>query len=421
MLRAGEIAKIVDKAQIDFALCDHRAMEELERAREMTGRLRGCVGYGNGELEQKMAAHSAPFTACDTACEDVALLAFTSGTTGEPKATMHFHRDILLMADIVGGGLLQMTAADIVCGSPPLGFTFGVGALLVFPLRHRAASLLIEKPTPDELLSGIYRHRATMLFTAPTAYHRLLPSVSRQAIGSLRMCISAGEPLPKSTSDAWHAATGLRIVDGIGTTEMIHIFISAVGEEIRPGATGKALPGYEACVLDSNGQQLPPGQIGRLAVKGPTGCRYLADRRQREYVQKGWNVTGDLYRVDEDGYYWFEARGDDLIVSAGYNIAAPEVEAALMQHPVVSECAVVGAPDSSRGTIVKAYVVLTQGTAAHPELIEELQRFVKSRIAPFKYPRVIEFLDELPKTQTGKVQRSVLRKRAASRAAGPDG
>lgn len=419
MLRGGEIAKIIDKAQIDFALCDYRAMEELDHAREITGRLRQCLAYGNGELEHRMRAHQRAFTACDTACEDVALLAFTSGTTGEPKATMHFHRDILVMADIVGGRLLRMTSSDLVCGSAPLGFTFGVGALLVFPLRFRAASLLIEKATPEALLDGIQRHRVTTLFTAPTAYHSLLPRVAESDISSLRLCVSAGEPLSKNTSDAWFAATGMRIADGIGATEMTHIFISAVGAAIRPGATGIVLPGYEACVLDAAGHPLPPGHVGRLAVKGPTGCRYLADSRQREYVQQGWNVTGDLYRIDEDGYFWFQARGDDMIVSSGYNIAGPEVEAALLRHPAVRECAVVGAPDAKRGTIVKAYIVLHAGMIANVQLVEQLQRFSKGSIAPFKYPRAIEFLDELPKTQTGKVQRSVLRQRTASHPRAP--
>ncbi len=421
LLRGGELAKILDKAQIDHALCDYRAMDELERAREMTGRPRQIVAYGNGDLEQRMMAHSRAFDGCDTACEDAALLAFTSGTTGEPKATIHFHRDILVMADIVGGRLLRMNCDDVVCGSPPLGFTFGVGALLVFPLRARAATLLVERPTPEDLLDAIRRHRVTILFSAPTAYHKLLSRVSRSDIGSLRMCVSAGEALPKAISDAWHAATGMRIVDGIGATEMIHIFISAAGESIRPGSTGKALPGYEACVLDPSGRALKPGEVGRLAVKGPTGCRYLADPRQREYVQRGWNVTGDLYRVDEDGYYWFEGRSDDMIISAGYNIAGVEVECALMEHPSVSECAVVGAPDPDRGTVVKAYVVLAAGVPAEPRLVEELQGFVKSRIAPFKYPRAIEFLSELPKTQTGKIQRSILRRRAAGSEAGAGG
>ena len=411
MLRAGEIAKIVDKAQVDFALCDHRALDELDRARAITDRLRLCVAYGNGELEGFMQAHSAPFTACDTACEDVALIAFTSGTTGEPKATVHFHRDVLLMADIVGGRLLQMRADDIVCGSPPLGFTFGVGALLVFPLRFRAATLLIERPTPEELLAGIRDHHATTLFTAPTVYRNLLTMVEKAQFSGVRLCISAGEPLPKHTSDAWFAATGVRIVDGIGSTEMIHIFISAAGDEIRAGSTGKPLPGYQACILDDAGGPLPPGRVGRLAVKGPTGCRYLSDPRQREYVQHGWNITGDLFRADSDGYYWFEARGDDMIVSAGYNIAGPEVEAALLGHPEVRECAVVGAPDPTRGSIVKAYVVLRGGARPGAQLIEELQQFVKSRIAPYKYPRAVEFLDELPKTQSGKVQRAALRGR----------
>jgi 2-aminobenzoate-CoA ligase len=263
------------------------------------------------------------------------------------------------------------------------------------------------------LLEGIKRHGATTLFAAPTVYRTLLGTAAAADFSGVRLCVSAGEPLPQHTSDAWFEATGIRIVDGIGSTEMMHIFISAAGDAIRPGATGKPLPGYQACILDAAGNPLPPGQIGRLAVKGPTGCRYLADRRQREYVQHGWNVTGDLFRIDADGYYWFEARGDDMIVSAGYNIAGPEVEAALLDHPGVRECAVVAAPDPIRGSIVKAYVVVQGSTRPGAELVEELQLFVKSRIAPYKYPRAVEFLDELPKTQTGKVQRAVLRRRAA--------
>jgi 2-aminobenzoate-CoA ligase len=411
MLRAKELAVIAERAQIDHALCDVRLVAELRVAAEGGGRLRHIVTFGDGDLEALMSRHPATFSNVDTSRDDVCLLAFTSGTTGVPKATMHFHRDVLAMCEVVGRRLLELRGDDICVGSPPLGFTFGLGALLVFPLGCRAATALVEQPTPDNLLAAVQAFRATTLFTAPTAYRNLAATVARYDTSSLRRCVSAGEPLPKSTSDAWHAATGMRIIDGIGATEMIHIFISAKGEGIRPGATGKPLPGYRACVLDEHDRPLPRGHAGRLAVKGPTGCRYLDDDRQRSYVRNGWNVTGDVYWVDEDGYFWFQARADDMIISGGYNIAAPEVEAALAGHAAVKECAVIGVPDEARGQIVKACIVLNDGCAPGPALAKELQDFVKLAIAPYKYPRAIEFLQALPKTQTGKLQRHALRGR----------
>ncbi|HVN45555.1 MAG TPA: AMP-binding protein [Steroidobacteraceae bacterium] len=415
MLRASELTKLTHKAQIDFALCDHRLTEELDHTARATGMLRKRLTFGNGELEAAMERYRQPFVACDTSAEDVALIAFTSGTTGEPKGTVHFHRDVLVMADIVGRHLLRTSAEDRYVGSPPLGFTFGLGALLVFPLRFRGAAILLESPTPEHMLSAVERHRATCLFTAPVAYRTLLTLLSKFDISSLRRCVSAGEMLPRATSDAWHAATGIRIIDGIGATEMIHMFISAEGEHIRPGATGRPLPGYEARLLDESGAVLAPGQTGRLAVRGPTGCRYLDDARQAQYVRDGWNITGDIYYQDADGYFWFQSRADDMIISAGYNIAGPEVEAALLQHPAVQECAVVGAPDAQRGNIVKAFVVLRDGHSAGAALQKALQDFVKQVIAPYKYPRAIEFVASLPKTQTGKVQRFALRERANSK------
>lgn len=409
MLRAKELAVIAEQAQIDHALCDARLFQELRLAAEAGGRLRRVVTFGDGELETLMSRRSATFRNADTSRDDVCLFAFTSGTTGVPKATMHFHRDVLAMCEVVGRRLLELRTDDICVGSPPLGFTFGLGALLVFPLGCRAATVLVEQPTPDNLLSAVQKFGATTLFTAPTAYRNLAATVSSYDVSSLRHCISAGEPLPKSTSDAWYAATGLRIIDGIGATEMIHIFISAKGAEIRPGATGRPLPGYRACVLDEHDRPLPPGQAGRLAVKGPTGCRYLDDGRQRSYVRSGWNVTGDVYFVDEDGYFWFQARADDMIISGGYNIAGPEVEAALAGHPAVKECAVIGVPDEARGQIVKACIVTNDGYTPGPALAKDLQDFAKQAIAPYKYPRAIEFMQALPKTQTGKVQRHELR------------
>jgi 2-aminobenzoate-CoA ligase len=409
MLRAPELIAIVNKARPTLALCDHRLLKELQSAAAESQGLGTIIGWRDGDLEGRMAEASDRFTNADTASDDVCLLAFTSGTTGQPKACMHFHRDVLAMADVVARHLLRTAPGDVYAGSPPLGFTFGLGALLVFPLRFRAAAVPIEAPSPQTILAAIEQHRVTCLFTAPFAYRALANEVEGRDLSSLTRCVSAGEYLPGDVSDLWHDRTGIRIIDGIGATEMIHIFISAAGDEIRPGATGKPLPGYRACVLDAAGQPLPAGSTGRLAVTGPTGCRYLDDDRQRDYVLNGWNVTGDIYRVDEDGYFWFVARADDMIVSAGYNIAGPEVEWALLAHPAVRECAVIGAPDPERGIVVKACIVLAPDQAGDAALIRELQDFVKHRIAPYKYPRLIEFVAALPKTATGKLQRKALR------------
>lgn len=409
MLRAGELAKVAAKAEVELALCHAGLVADLHAAAKATGYLGRIVTYGNGDLESRIERAAPQFETVPTASDDVCLLAFTSGTTGNPKATMHFHRDVMAIADIVGGRLLETRSDDIYLGSPPLGFTFGLGALLIFPLRFRAAAVLLEQLSPDALLAAIARFRATCLFTAPTMYRNLAPHVGEYDLTSLRKCVSAGGPLPKATSDLWHEKTGLRMIDGIGATEMLHIFISAKGDEIRAGATGKPLPGYTACILDDNGQPLAPGGIGRLAVKGPTGCRYLADERQTQYVVNGWNITGDQYRLDEEGYFWFVARTDDMIISSGYNISGVEVEAALMQHPAVRECAVVAAPDERRGQVVKAYVVLHAGFEPGAELAMRLQEFVKATIAPYKYPRLVQFIAELPRTPTGKVQHYLLR------------
>jgi len=410
MLRAKELGRIAEKARITHALCDARLVSEVAAVHTASGWLGEAIQWGDGTLEKAMAAHSESFANVDTASDDTCLIAFTSGTTGDPKATVHFHRDVLAMADVVGGYLLETGRTDIYLGSPPLGFTFGLGALLVFPLRFRGAVVAIERPTPDALLTAVEQYRATCLFTAPTMYRTLAPLTAGRRLSCLRGCVSAGEPLPKSTSDLWFDATGIRLIDGIGATEMTHIFISAKGEAIRPGATGKPLPGYQAVILDDAGERAPAGQVGRLAVRGLTGCRYLADARQQEYVVDGWNVTGDLYLIDDDGYFWFQARKDDMIVSSGYNIAAAEVEGALLGHAAVHEVAVVGIPDPLRGQVVKAYVVPAPGVTVDAGLIAILQDFVKSTVAPYKYPRAIEFVSALPKTATGKVQRAGLRR-----------
>ncbi|HEY6602640.1 MAG TPA: benzoate-CoA ligase family protein [Xanthobacteraceae bacterium] len=420
LLRAKEIAYPIAKAKIRLALCDHRLAEEMEKARSLAPELGRVVYWGSGAPEALETLMATPgyetFVPCDTASEDVCLIAFTSGTTGEPKGTMHFHRDMLATCDSYGRYVLRAQASDRVIGSPPLAFTFGLGGLVLFPLRVGAASILIEKASPDDLLGAIEKFRATIAFTAPTAYRAMLARLREHDMSSLRKCVSAGEPLPKATFEAWLAATGIKILDGIGATEMLHIFIGSPEEEIRPGATGKPVPGYEARVVDADRKQLPPNSIGRLAVRGPTGCRYLADKRQLQYVQDGWNITGDTYLMDEDGYFWYQARSDDMIVSSGYNIAGPEVEAALLEHPAVAECGVVGAPDEERGQIIKAYVVLRTGYSGDAATTKLLQEHVKATIAPYKYPRTIEYVTQLPRTQTGKLQRFELRRIAADAA-----
>ncbi len=419
LLRAVELEKVVRKAAIRHALCDARLAGEVERCRERVPALERIAYFGTGTadgIEARIARLADDFPNCPTAAEDPALLAFTSGTTGVPKACVHFHRDVLAMCDSFSKRIVQPQAEDLFSGSPPLGFTFGLGGLLCFPLRVGASTLLLEQGGPQKLAEAIETFGVTCLFTAPTAYRAMLGEVAQHDLGSLRRCVSAGETLPKPTWEAFREATGIRLIDGIGATEMIHIFISAAEEEIRPGATGRPVPGYVATVLDENFEECPPGVPGRLAVKGPTGCRYLADSRQSEYVQRGWNITGDTYVRDEDGYFFFRARSDDMIVSAGYNIAGPEVEAALLTHPAVAECGVVGAPDEERGRIVKAFVVLAPGYRPGPDLVRELQEHVKATIAPYKYPRAIVFLPELPRTATGKLQRYRLRELAREEA-----
>ena len=425
LLRAKELSYPLAKAKIALALCDVRLADEMEKAKAQSADLKRVVYWGQGgqggqegkgaELEALMSKPGYEnFTACDTASDDVCLIAFTSGTTGEPKGTMHFHRDMLAICDSYAKHVLRAEPTDRFTGSPPLAFTFGLGGLVLFPLRIGASTVLLEQAGPDQLLDAIAKYKITIPFTAPTAYRAMLGKLKDFDISSLRKCVSAGETLPKATFDAWHQATGIRILDGIGATEMLHIFIGSHESEVRPGSTGRPVPGYEARILDGDGNVAKPGTVGRLAVRGPTGCRYLADARQKKYVQDGWNVTGDTYLMDEDGYFWYQARSDDMIISAGYNIAGPEVEAALLTHAAVAECGVVGCPDEERGQIVKAYVVLRAGASGDAAMVKALQDHVKATVAPYKYPRAVEFVAELPKTQTGKLQRFELRKMAAA-------
>ncbi|HEV2609016.1 MAG TPA: AMP-binding protein [Noviherbaspirillum sp.] len=412
LLRAKELTVIINKARVNASLCAANLRTEMEAALGDAA-LRGPVVYFNHEgpdaLESLMRAKPAGFDTVDTAAEDVCLIAFTSGTTGTPKGTMHFHRDILAACDCFPKYTLGAAADDIFIGTPPLAFTFGLGGLLLFPMRVGASTVLLEKLSPASLLEAIQHFGATVCFTAPTFYRKMTPLVPGYRMSSLKKTVSAGEALPVATREQWRQASGIDMIDGIGSTEMLHIFISASGDEIRPGATGKPVPGYRACVLDEEGSPVGPGVIGRLAVKGPTGCRYLADDRQRNYVANGWNVTGDAYEMDAEGYFRFHARTDDMIISAGYNIAGPEVEDALLKHPAVAECGVVGFPDETRGEIVKAYIVLNAGFQPSTSLVAELQDFVKRAIAPYKYPRAIEFRESLPRTGTGKLQRFLLR------------
>ncbi len=419
LLRAKELEVIVDKAHIGAALCDVRLKDELEIARTRCRDLKRVLyfnGSGAGSLEAELEGKPAAFANADTAADDVALIAFTSGTTGQPKGCMHFHRDVMAMCDAFPRSCLKPAADDVFCGTPPLAFTFGLGGMLCFPLRFGASTVLMERLTPETLLDTIRDFRATVCFTAPTFYRQMAQAASRYDLSSLKKCVSAGEALPDATRQLFKQATGIELIDGLGSTEMIHIFVSHTAERVRRGATGYAIPGYKATVLDDDGNPCPPGVVGRLAVKGLTGCKYLADDRQRIYVQGGWNVTGDAYLMDADGYFFYQARTDDMIISAGYNIAGPEVESALLAHPAVAECGVVGAPDEERGMIVKAYVVLKPGFAGDGRLAKTLQDHVKAAIAPYKYPRAIEFRDALPRTETGKLQRFKLRMEAASNA-----
>ncbi|CAH0292240.1 Benzoate--CoA ligase [Massilia sp. Bi118] len=409
LLRARELGVIVEKAQVNAVLCARSLAGELEQVAAHPP----VVWFDDPDnadgLEARMARHEAPFAALDTAADDVCLISFTSGTTGVPKGTMHFHRDILAICDCFPRHTLKAGSDDIFIGTPPLAFTFGLGGLLLFPLRFGAAGVLIEKLTPEGLLAAIARFRATVCFTAPTFYRQMAPLVPKFDLGSLEKCVSAGEALPLATREAWQAATGIAMIDGIGATEILHIFISASGDDIRPGATGKPVPGYRACIVDKDGQPVGPGTIGRLAVKGPTGCRYLADERQRNYVLNGWNLTGDAYEMDGDGYFHYRSRTDDMIISAGYNIAGAEVEDVLLTHPAVLECGVVGRADEERGQIVEAHVVLKPGFEGTAGMVRALQDYAKQHIAPYKYPRAVRFTDKLPRTETGKLQRFKLR------------
>ncbi len=408
LLRAKELKAIADIGRVTHALCDAALAEELRLMALETpslSHLRHFNYKGPDSLETAMERASPWFDNIDTAADDSCLFGFTSGTTGVPKATMHFHRDVIAACRCWPLSILKATADDVFIGSPPLAFTFGLGGLVLFPMAIGASTVLLDKAGPPQLLDGIRDFHATVLFTAPTSYRTLAARGPELRRTELRKCVSAGEALPASTRALWKEATGIELIDGIGATEMLHIFISHDEAGARPGATGKVVRGYQARVIDDDGREVPPGTIGKLAVKGPTGCRYLADERQRVYVRDGWNVTGDAYLMDEDGYYFYQARTDDMIISAGYNIAAPEVEEALMAHPSVAECAVIGIPDEERGQIVKAFVVLRPGMAGDDAMVRTLQDFVKQTVAPYKYPRAIAWIDRLPRTQTGKLQR----------------
>ena len=412
LLRAKELTEIVAKARITHVLCDKRLDAELKAALPDCPSLREIKYWYDDDaasLDACCATKPGSFANVDTSAEDPALIAFTSGTTGTPKGTVHFHRDVIAMCDLFPRSCLKPVKADVFCGTPPLAFTFGLGGLLCFPLRYGASTVLLERLSPEGLLEAIQKYRASVCFTAPTFYRQMAQVAKNHTISSLRKCVSAGEALPDATRQLFRNATGIEIIDGIGATEMIHIFISHTPDTVRRGATGYAIPGYKARVIDEKGRPCLPGVVGRLAVKGPTGCRYLADPRQKVYVQKGWNVTGDAYAMDEDGYFYYQARTDDMIVSAGYNIAGPEVEGALLTHESVAECGVVGVPDQERGQLVKAYIVLKPGFQKNDAVARMLQDHVKAAVAPYKYPRAIEFVDGLPRTETGKLQRFRLR------------
>ncbi len=411
MLRSGELTKIIDKAEVTLALCDTRLMDELVAAAKESAFLTQVVGFdgtANHDAELDRAALNKPvqFEAAKTGRDDVALLGFTSGSTGVPKATMHFHRDILIIADGYAKEVLGVRPDDVFVGSPPLAFTFGLGGLAVFPLRFGASAALLENAAPPKMIEIIETYKATICFTAPTAYRAMLSAMETGAdLSSLRIAVSAGETLPGPVFDEWMKKTGTPILDGIGGTEMLHIFISNRLNDFRASSTGKPLMGYQAKVVDDEFNEVSRGTPGHLVVRGPIGCRYLADDRQRNFVKNGWNVTGDTFVQDTDGYFHFAARSDDMIVSGGYNIAGPEVEAALLKHEAVQECAVIGVPDDIRGMVVEAHVVLVPGSDPCDAMVKLLQEHVKKLIAPYKYPRSVVFTDTLPKTETGKIQR----------------
>ena len=413
LLRARELTGIVAKAEITHALVDARLAEEIALARPLCPMLAQVLHFNGGagsSLEAAMAKQPATFDNIDTAADDACIIAFTSGTTGQPKAALHFHRDVMAACACWPPHVLRAVADDRIIGSPPLAFTFGLGGLLLFPLSIGAASVLVEKASPDALPAAIAQYGATICYTSPTAYRAMAGQLGAHDLSSLRKCVSAGEALPAATRKLWKDTTGIELIDGIGSTELLHIFISATEARARGGATGFVVPGYQACVLGDDGQALPPGQVGRLAVRGPTGCKYLADERQKTYVQDGWNLTGDAYLIDPtDGQFVYQARTDDMIISGGYNIAGPEVESALLLHEAVAECGVIGVADDERGQIVKAVVVLKPGHAGDAAMAKALQDFVKQTVAPYKYPRAIEFRDSLPRTETGKLQRFKLR------------
>ncbi len=411
MIRAGEITKVVDKAEITLALCDTRLLEELEICAGDSRYLKRVIGFDGSanfaaELDRVALNKSVKFESVKTSKDDVALLGFTSGTTGEPKATMHFHQDLLIIADGYAKEVLNVRSDDVFVGSPPLAFTFGLGGLAIFPLRFGAAATLLEKASPADMIEIIETYKATVSFTAPTAYRAMLAAMDDGAdLSSLRLAVSAGETLPKAIYDEWHEKTGTPILDGIGATEMLHIFISNHLDDKKSNCTGKPILGYQAKVVDDQMREVPVNTVGRLVVKGPTGCRYLADPRQQEYVRDGWNITGDAFYQDQQGFFHFSARTDDMIISSGYNIAGPEVESSLLLHEAVAECAVIGIENQQRGQIVCAYVVLKEVVIGDAQLIKNLQNHVKATIAPYKYPREIRFIEALPKTATGKIQR----------------
>jgi len=410
LLRAQELSYMLGKAKVQFALCDARLAEELNKA--ATPALKTVYFHTDAAdgLEARMMRKTGAFENVIPSHDDVSLIAFTSGTTGLSKGTVHFHRDVLAIADCLPRHILKPTQEDVFLGSAPFAFTFGLGAMLVFPLRFGGSAVMLEQPTPDAMLTAIERERVTRLFTVPTLYRAMTPLAAGYDISSLRSCISSGEHMPLAVFEGWHRATGVRLMNSIGSTEMLHGFIINQDTQRIPGAVGKPAPGYRAMVVDDDMKPVPAGQVGRLAVRGPTGCRYLDDvERQQKYVQGGWNLTGDAFEADDDGNFWYHSRTDDMIVSAGYNISGAEVEGVLLQHAAVAECAVVGLPHEERGQIVAAYVVLRDGAADADAMKRELQDLVKSRIAPYKYPRAIEFVAALPKTVTGKIQRSALR------------
>lgn len=402
-------------------MVDATLVGEIERALLDVGDPPVLLVTGDGpdgvplrqSLHRLAASAGTEFEPHATSSGDPAVIAYTSGTEAQPKGACYFSTDILTIADTFARHVIGVSDRDTTGGHLSLGFAFGLGSLLVSPLRFGAATVLADGFSAERLLSSIERHRITLLFGTATSYRLLLriPEFERRFdLRSLRLCVSAGEPLDREVVLEWMRRTGRELIDSLGTTEMCHAFLSQRPGGVLPGATGLPVPGYEVRIVDDGLEELPSGTPGLLAVRGPTGCVYWRrPHAQRAYVREGWNVTGDIMIRDDRGYFWFQGRCDELIISAGYNISPLEVERVLLEHQAVAEAAVVASPDPIRGFVPKAFVVLENNATPDPAIILALQEHAQRGLAGYKCPRRYELLASLPRTLTGEIDRAALR------------